>query len=147
MRSREEIETELQRHLTKGVRGPNAAWAIVHKFYDEVRNKAVADHIEASDDMNNNIKRGQTVSNKEMVRLYLGAPCGLLKTMNIRSSSMSLSYDANEVRLLSYAEVIAKRSCKTGAVDLVEPDRSSVTTQKHVSLLKAAIESWDEVNE
>ncbi|GAD26440.1 hypothetical protein NBRC3257_1439 [Gluconobacter thailandicus NBRC 3257] len=37
MRTREEIETELQRLFTHGVRGPNAAWQIVHRIFDEVR--------------------------------------------------------------------------------------------------------------
>lgn len=37
VRSREEIETELQRLLTHGVRGPNAAWQVVHRIFDEVR--------------------------------------------------------------------------------------------------------------
>ncbi|BCZ75869.1 hypothetical protein [Acetobacter phage phiAX1] len=37
VRTREEIETELQRLFTHGVRGPNAAWQIVHRIFDEVR--------------------------------------------------------------------------------------------------------------
>lgn len=37
VRTREEIETELQRLFTHGVRGPNAAWQVVHRIFDEVR--------------------------------------------------------------------------------------------------------------
>jgi len=36
-RTREEVEIELHRHLTHGVRGPNAAWEVVHRIFDEVR--------------------------------------------------------------------------------------------------------------
>lgn len=46
-RSREEIETELQRILVKGVRGPEAAWAAATRLYDEIRDKAVEEHIQA----------------------------------------------------------------------------------------------------
>ncbi|GBQ85277.1 hypothetical protein AA14337_3030 [Acetobacter malorum DSM 14337] len=46
-RSREEIETELQRTLVKGVRGPEAAWAAATRLYDEIRDKAVEEHIQA----------------------------------------------------------------------------------------------------
>ncbi|MBS0994727.1 hypothetical protein [Gluconobacter cerinus] len=37
VRTREEIETELQRLFTHGIRGPNAAWQVVHRIFDEVR--------------------------------------------------------------------------------------------------------------
>ena len=36
-RSREEIETELQKLMVHGLRGPNAAWPVVHRLFDEVR--------------------------------------------------------------------------------------------------------------
>lgn len=36
VRPREEIESELQRLFTHGIRGPNAVWPVVHRIFDEV---------------------------------------------------------------------------------------------------------------
>ena len=97
-RSREEIETELQKLMVHGLRGPNAAWPVVHRLFDEVRAYGAAEERAKGADeqdpvgyrhvLNNGVDPGDSVVLSETK----DCPWGILNEFNSAKHTFSPLY-------------------------------------------------------
>lgn len=92
-RSREEIETELQKAFTRGAIGPNAGWALAHVLYDEIRDKAVEDHILAQE-------RSCPFPRLEGIEHHAGADLGPVRAATIAPNGGCASGGSNLLRVI-----------------------------------------------